>query len=122
LEDKELDESPFLTIEDDALEKTVQDQYLSESKSGLKKLKNRAKEFSPSGIVIHPTSGDYYLLSAKGSTVVIINEDKEIQEVIFLDNRIIPQPEGICFGKERDLYISTEGQGFSGKIFKFESR
>jgi len=40
--------------------------------------------------------------------------------VHFLDEGIIPQPEGITFDYKNNLYIATEGQGFNGKVFKFE--
>jgi len=119
LEQKKLISEPFLSISDSELKSYVASTFANKSKSKLKKLKNKVKYFSPSGIAIHPVSGDYFLISAKGSLLVIIGKNKVLKEIAFLNNKTNPQPEGICFDKKNNLYISTEGKGFSGKIFKF---
>jgi len=122
LETMKLNTEPFLNIEIKTLEKFIEAQEENISKSERKKLMNRAEEFAPSGITINPVSGDYYIISARGSALVIFDEDKILKDIEFLDNKIIPQPEGICFGSNSDLYISTEGQGVSGKVFKFAAK
>lgn len=119
LSQKKLITEPYLTILDSSLHKMVDTSYSKASKSQLKKLNNRILKFAPSGIAIHPVSGDYFLISARGSSLVIIGQNKVLKEVVFLNNNTNPQPEGICFDQENNLYISTEGQGFNGKIFKF---
>lgn len=122
LKNKTLDPQPFLTINDEMLISHIEKHYVSESISKLRKLKNRAKEHAPSGIAIHPRSGEYYIVSARGSTLVVLDNNKVFKEINFLNSRIIPQPEGICFDKNGNLFIATEGQGFSGKVFKFETK
>lgn len=116
---KKLIKKPFLSISDKKLKSHLNETYPSLSKSKLKKLKESAKEFAPSGIAIHPESKDYYLISAHSSILLIIDKNKEIKDLIFLNESSIPQPEGICFDQDNNLYISTEGHGFLGKIFKF---
>ncbi len=93
--------------------------YSKISKSKRKKLVNRSKSFAPSGLAVHPLNEDLYILSAKGSLLVIFDKTKFLKRVIFLNSKTIPQPEGIAFDQLNHLYIATEGQGFSGKIFKF---
>ena len=122
LETKKLDSDPFLDIEIKTLEKFIEEHEEAAIKSERKKLMNRVEEFAPSGIVIDPVSRDYYIISARGSALVIFDKDKNLKDIKFLDSNIIPQPEGICFGSNNDLYISTEGQGYSGKVFKFSSK
>lgn len=119
LDDKKLNPEPYITIADEDLISYVDKAYATESKSKTKKLKNKAKDFAPSSIAIHPDTGDYYITSARGSSIVIFDSDKELKEIIFLNSKTIPQPEGITFDTQYNLYISTEGQGYSGKIFKF---
>ncbi len=119
IENKKLDKEPFFTIIDNELLSFVESMNLDGSKTKLKKLKRRVKNFSPSGIAIHPVSGDYYLTSGRSSLLLIIGINKQIKDVIFLNSKSNPQPEGITFDKENNLYISTEGKGYSGKVFKF---
>lgn len=119
LEDEYLSAEPYLIVEDSILLQHIKASFTDMSKSGLKKLKKRAKDFSPSGIAIHPITGHRYMISARGSTLVIYDRLHEFVELVFLNDGSIPQPEGICFTPNGDLFISTEGKGFSGKIFKF---
>jgi len=119
LDSNQLNEDPFLKINRDDLEKIVKRDYLEESESKIRKLVNRIKDFAPSGIAIHPETKAYYIVSARGSTLVVIDSNKELDEVIFLNDKTNKQPEGISFDKESNLYISTEGRGLRAKIFKF---
>ncbi|MCP4439281.1 MAG: hypothetical protein GY810_10110 [Aureispira sp.] len=121
LTQKELITQPFLSISQNELKSLVKSTFADLSKSKLKDLKNRAAEFSPSGIAIHPKTGEYFLTSAKGSSLLILTKTKILKEIIFLDKKAMPQPEGLCFDKNNNLYISTEGQGSPGKILKFNS-
>jgi len=117
----ELVEEPFLSVEDDVLEDYVKDfaDKNDFSKKKKKKLKGRVNDFSPSGIAIHPKTKDFYLLSSKGKLLIIFDKNKELKEVIFLDQKIHRQPEGICFAPNGDLFISNEGKGLGAKIMKY---
>jgi uncharacterized protein YjiK len=119
LDSFKLIETPVLDIFDDELIEFVELGLNDKSKTELKKYKNRVKVFSPSGIAINPKNNHVYVLSARGSTMIVLNDNYIIHDIIFLNSKVIPQPEGICFDFDANLYISTEGQGFSGKIFKY---
>jgi len=119
LSKNELDPNPYLSITDEALITFVNNQQTKLSKSKQNKRLNKVKNFSPSGIAIHPSTNDFYIISAKESIVIILDKNKNLKNIQFLNSKLIPQPEGIAFGKNQDLYIATEGKGFSGKIFKF---
>lgn len=117
----ELNPDPFLSVDDDVLEDYVKDfagKY-DFSKKKKKKLKGRANDFSPSGIAIHPKTKDFYMISSQGKLLIIFNKDKELREVVFLDQKIHRQPEGICFAPNGDLFISNEGKGLGAKIMKY---
>lgn len=62
----------------------------------------------PSGIAINPLSGNFYLLSAKGKLLVIVNKDGKLLKVIKFDKTKFPQPEGIVFDTDGTMYISSE--------------
>jgi uncharacterized protein YjiK len=108
LKDQLLNPEPLISLDIDTLISFVKNQYKKLGPLRMGGFVNRIKTFSPSGIAIHPINRDIYIVSAKGSSLVI------------LDSKTIPQPEGICFDQKPYLYISTEGQGYSGKIFKYD--
>ncbi len=112
-----LNTDPFILLSISDLINSYSEQ--NSNSESLKKAMKRLTEFSPSGIAIHPLTKEYYLLSAKGSSLAILDQKKTVKSVILLDKKTIPQPEGITFDELGQLYIATEGQGSAGKIFKF---
>jgi len=120
LKSKSLNKEPYLTIGEKELIEKVKELYSEKFNLKLSQFLNKVDEFAPSGIAVHPQNQDLYIISARESILLIVNKNKEIKDVLFLNNKTIPQPEGITFDPEGNLYISTEGQGFSGKVFKFD--
>ena len=121
IEKDKLNKKPYLTIKDKDLEKYLKEEFknLDISKKKKKQMKNRALSFSPSGIAIHPKTKNIYVTSAKGSLLVVFNANKALEEIIFLNEKQLPQPEGICFDNQSNLYISTETKGSVGRIYKY---
>jgi uncharacterized protein YjiK len=84
-------------------------------------LENNYIPFHPSALAIHPKSGDLYILSSKGKTMMVINTEGKIIALEKLDKKIHTQPEGIVFDKDGTLYISNEGKkGGNGTISVFK--
>ncbi len=81
-----------------------------------------ASAFAPSGIAIHPKTGNIYILSSVGKLLVVLNPNGQIIHIQELDKSIHKQPEGIAFEQDGTLWISSEGKGSSGKLFKFVIR
>ena len=121
LSKKETIETPWLTIEDKLLKDKVESAFPKEkhSKKFVKKMKERVKTFSPSGIAIHPISKHIYILSSQGKTLLEFSPTKQLQTLHFLDKKHA-QPEGICFAPNGDLFISNEGKGLGAKIFVYK--
>ena len=77
--------------------------------------------FHPSALAIHPKSGNIYILSSKGKTMMILNPEGKIIALEKLDKKIHTQPEGIVFDNDGTLYISNEGKkGGNGTISIFK--
>ncbi len=77
-------------------------------------------KFSPSGIAIHPQTGEIYVTSARGNTLLVLDAVGKIKHVERLKKSTHAQPEGICFDAEGTLFIANEGvDGTPGKIFSF---
>ncbi|MCB0634396.1 MAG: SdiA-regulated domain-containing protein [Saprospiraceae bacterium] len=79
-------------------------------------------DFSPSALAVHPNSGDLYLLSSKGKMIIVMNRKNEIVYIQKLQKEEHPQPEGLCFDREGNLYISNEGKDGKATILVYRHR
>ena len=67
-------------------------------------------DLAPSAIAIHPTTGDLYLTSSVGKVLMVLTPGGQIKELHKLDKDYFPQPEGLAFAPNGDLFISTEAK------------
>jgi uncharacterized protein YjiK len=81
------------------------------------------KHFSPSGIAIHPLSGNLFIISSRGNILLELDKSGKILHAEKIYNKLFPQPEGICFTPEGDLMISNEGRDDQhGTILRFKQK
>lgn len=66
--------------------------------------------FKPSEIAIHPSSGEIYLTEGENPQLLILKATGETKTLYKLNYDDFPQPEGIAFDPEGNLYISNEGK------------
>ncbi|MEO9211442.1 MAG: SdiA-regulated domain-containing protein [Ginsengibacter sp.] len=102
---EKLDEKPFLIIH----------------KKDFEKLAGHKLVFYPSAIAVHPITHNIYLLSTRDNKcMTVFSREGVLISFQFIDENLMPQPEGICFSPEGKLYISSEGKNGSGKLLEFE--
>lgn len=65
-------------------------------------------DLSPAAMAVHPITGHYYLTSAKGNLLLIIDSSGNILHIDKLPKHLHRQPEGLCFDEQGNLYISNE--------------
>ena len=101
-----MEEQPFLVIHKNDFEKVAEQKI----------------DFFPSAIAVHPVTHDIYLLSTRDTKcMAIYSHDGKFKMVQFIDKELMPQPEGICFSPEGQLFISSEGKkGEPGNLFEFD--
>lgn len=87
-------------------------------KKEIKKAKKRML-LKPSGIAIHPITKDFYLLSAAGNSLVVLDRSFKIKHLIRLPKDRFEQPEGLTFNSKGDLFLSSEGLKKKARIYKF---
>ena len=80
------------------------------------------KTYAPSGIAVHPITGEWYILTSTGKRLLITNRQARIIYSEPLDPKLFRQPEGICFAPNGDLFIASEGDKKKGSILKFTYR
>ncbi|MGA0555103.1 SdiA-regulated domain-containing protein [Larkinella sp. VNQ87] len=95
---------------------------LTLKESALKEAGIDAGKFKPSGLAVHPKTGDFYFLTAVGKRLVIVNRKGRIVASEPLDSKLFRQPEGICFAPDGTLYIASEGAGKAGYILEFANQ
>lgn len=78
--------------------------------------------YKPSGIAVHPVTGDWYVITSAGHRLLVIDRPGKIRYSEPLDPALFRQPEGICFAPNGDLYIASEGKGKKAEILTFTYR
>ncbi|MEO9021198.1 MAG: SdiA-regulated domain-containing protein [Ginsengibacter sp.] len=109
---------------DMAAEKLEEKPFLIIHKKDFEELAGQKLVFYPSAIAVHPVTHNIYLLSTReNKCMAVFNREGVLLSFQFIDENLMPQPEGICFSPEGVLYISSEGKnGDSGKLFQFERK
>lgn len=123
LETNKIDPEPAFEIDLSELQAFLKNNKTANELEVFKKfitLEGDIIPFHPSALAVHPKSGDIYILSSKGKTMMILNSEGKIIALEKLDKKIHTQPEGIVFDKDGTLYISNEGKkGKNGTISIF---
>ena len=65
----------------------------------------------PSGVAVHPLTGEIFILSSVGNILVVVDRESNLKHVELLEKKTFRQPEGITFNARGDLFISSEGRG-----------
>jgi hypothetical protein len=78
------------------------------------------KDFSPSAISIHPLTKHIFMLSTSKKKIIEFSNDGKILYANRLKHSRFKQPEGLCFSKNGDLYISNEGKSGKANILQFK--
>ncbi len=68
------------------------------------------KTFRTSDLAIHPKTKEIYMLEGSKPKLLILDADGNVKNAYGLDKKMFPQPEGITFGKDGSLYISSEAK------------
>ena len=121
LDSMKMDETPIYTISVEAVKAFLEVNNTLEKIDKLIKLFQPGEEFvfGPSGLAVHPMTGDIYITSSVGKLLVVLHRDGKIKHMVKLKKKIHTQPEGIVFAKDGTMYISNEGKGSKGRIYRF---
>lgn len=96
----------------------LQNEEIVKASGSSKKKAKEGNEFMPSGIAIHPVSGDIYVTEGRNPKLMVMDAEGNIKQVYKLDKSDFNQPEGITFSSTGNLYISNEGTKKPGNILE----
>lgn len=124
LDSMKMSEAPVYTISVEAVKHFLEIHSTLEKIDKLVKLFQPGEEFifGPSGLAVHPKTGDIYITSSVGKLLVVMQRDGHIKHMVKLKKKLHEQPEGIVFAQDGTMYISNEGKKGKGKIYKFAYR
>lgn len=88
----------------------------------VERVMGKSKDIKPSGVAVHPISGDIYVVASVGRVLIVFNRDGSPKNLSALKRSLFPQPEGITFSPNGDLYISNEREGEGGTILHFKMK
>jgi DNA-binding beta-propeller fold protein YncE len=89
--------------------------YKDEAFKMVKQKKKKGGEIKPSGIAVHPTSGEIYITDGPKSKLLVLTKEGAIKKFYQLGNEF-EQPEGITFQSNGELFIANEGSKKAGNI------
>jgi len=125
LDQKKLDLNPFFLIVMDTVKYYKNYNTMTQLGVELMAFINDSKgdvSFQPSGIAIHPVSGNIYIIASVGNLLIVYSREATMLAMIKLRNKYFKQPEGIGFSPDGSLYISNEEDEDPANILKFEQK
>lgn len=75
--------------------------------------------FQPSAARIHPVLKKLFIISSASNQLVIADTDGNVESVYMLAQKLFPQPEGLTFKTNGDMFISNEGVASKATLLTF---
>ena len=79
----------------------------------------KTSKFQPSAAAINPVLQKLFIISSASSQLVVAGLDGRVESVYVLSSKLFPQPEGITFKQNGDMYITNEGINTKATMLKF---
>lgn len=76
-------------------------------------------KFQPSAAAIHPLYNKLFIISSASHQLVVTDLNGNVEAVYQLSKKLFPQPEGITFKQNGNMYISNEGVGGKPTLLLF---
>jgi hypothetical protein len=88
---------------------------------GIKKFKPTWQgPLKPSALTYNSKTNEWFMLASVNKMLIVTDQEWNIKQVVSLNSSLFPQPEGITFDIDNNLYISNEaGNTPKGTVLKF---
>jgi uncharacterized protein YjiK len=100
------------------------DPFMLINKKDFEDVAGEKVDFNPSAIAVHPVSNDIFIISTKDTKCIAqFSRDGKLKAFDYFEKEMLPQPEGICFDKNGNLYVSTQARhGKPAYIYEFRAK
>ncbi len=99
----------------------VSDPVFRINADSIKKMStHKTSKFQPSAAGIHPVLKKLFIVSSAANQLVIADLNGNPEGVYELGKKLFPQPEGLTFRKNGDMYISNEGVTSKSTVLRVE--
>jgi hypothetical protein len=82
-------------------------------------MKDNNAQFKPSAAAIHPILKKLFIVASVGKAMIQCTLDGKVEKAWQLNPDQFPQPEGLAFAPNGDMFISNEGVDGKATILKF---
>ncbi|MGV3638290.1 MAG: SdiA-regulated domain-containing protein [Flavobacteriales bacterium] len=107
-----------LSLEDLERQAAAQGIIIPKEKKGNGQEKSTLK-LRYSSVAVHPSTSHYYLLSAVDRSLLVVDRQGKLIDLVTLDAKLLPKPEGITFMANGDMWLSSEGKGRTPVLVRF---
>ena len=76
-------------------------------------------KLQPSAAAIHPVLQKLFILSSASHQLVIADLNGKVESVVELSRKLFPQPEGLTFKQNGDMFIANESITSRATLLKF---
>lgn len=80
----------------------------------------KGRSYRSSAMDFHPITGHLYVVASINKMLLICDRDGKGIGSVKLDKKMFPQPEGLCFLPNGDMFISSEGKSKEAKLIRFQ--
>jgi len=80
---------------------------------------HKTSKLQPSAASIHPVLRKLFIISSAANLLVIADLNGKVESAFELGKKMFPQPEGLTFKSNGDMYISNEGVTAKSTILRF---
>jgi uncharacterized protein YjiK len=120
LASKSLIKDPVISFDIKAIERFVLDNNIKVPMKGKKgEDKKPDIKMQISAVGIHPVTKRLFVISGPERILFVFDMKGNIEYIERLDSDLFPQPEGITFMKNGDMFISSEGGKRSATLVRF---
>ena len=87
----------------------IEEPYYRVDIKAIRQLLNDSRnEFKPSAAAINPVQNKIYMIASVGKVLVVTDKQGKVEQAFPISPTLFPQPEGLTFSPNGDLYISNE--------------
>lgn len=113
---------PVLTIEAEAYMDAANEPWINRKIRAIIDPLFDLSGLKPSGLAIHPQTGELLVLSSGRRSLAVVGPDGSIHAVWSLPSKLFGQPEGVTALPNGDLFISNEGNVGRATLVRFNRR